>query len=89
MPPWLCHVLPQIKESDLERTRRPALGAPGAEAAPPPCRLPWHQTPARLSSSYLVLDTLVSEHENKMTFYHNILIFRSQLIHNETKRDSH
>lgn len=36
MPPWLCHVLPQIKESDLERTRRPALGAPGAEAAPPP-----------------------------------------------------
>lgn len=47
-----------------------ALGRPRA-----PLRsrvLPWHQTSARLSSSYLVLYTLVSEHENKMTFYHKV-----------------
>ena len=48
--------------------------------------LPWHQTAARLSSSYLVLYTLVSEHENKMTFYHKIEIFKSKLIHTKLKK---
>lgn len=62
--------------SDSAPAGRPAELAvccgPGCVFPPPSCMLPWHQTSARLSSSYLVLYTLVSEHENKMTFYQKV-----------------
>ena len=60
---------------------------PGQPLSSPPSRvLPWHQAAARLSSCYLVLYTLVSEHENEMTFYHKIETFKSKLIHTKLKK---
>lgn len=43
--------------------------------------LPCHQPSARLSSSYLVLYTVVSERENKMTFYQSAQVFKNKLTH--------
>lgn len=64
------------KKLRTQASRRPpclrACLSTGRFALLPSCMLPCHQTSDRLSSSYLVLYTLVSEHENKMTFYHKM-----------------
>jgi hypothetical protein len=69
---WQLYVKGKLKaQHEAPRNLRVCLGT-GCFCPVPSCMLPCHQTSARLSSSYLGLYTLVSEHENKMTFYHKV-----------------